>query len=324
MSHIGNDDSPQKPISFVAKNNRCERLQSSSGGVFVLFATKIISEGGIVYGAAYDENLLVHHIGIDDTEKISMLMGSKYLQSRTEDVFEDIRTKLDSGKKVLYTGTACQVSGLKAFLKRDYPNLYTMDVLCHGVPSPVVWKKYLHSIGKKYQSEIVKALFRDKSSGWHNYSVTFSFANNTNFTEPFGKNVYMSMFLRNFILRPSCYDCKFKSLDRDSDITIGDAWGIEKILPEFDDDKGVSVIMLRTDKGAALFDGISQYITYENVDIDKILPKDSDARKSVDMPDGRALFFFLLKRGGSIESMYNSMSDRKIYKVLRKIIKNRK
>ena len=307
---------------YLAKNLGSERLDSSSGGIFVLLAKWILENDGIVYGAAFDSEWMVHHFEVKNFKELKMIMGSKYLQSCIDGKYIEVKGYLESGKKVLFSGTACQIEGLKNYLKHDYDNLYTIDILCHGVPSPLVWRKYLNELRNKYKSEITDIFFREKSHGWHEYSTKIVFDDGRHFAEKFTSNVYMKMFLRNYILRPSCYSCRFKSINRASDITLGDAWGIESTFPQFDDDKGVSIILLHTNKGRELFKQISGATEYFAADIELVLPSGSDSRKSVKIPRGRALLFSRFIRNKSISKMADSMEYSYKNKILTRIVRN--
>lgn len=280
------------PASYVAINNDEKiRLQSSSGGIFSLFAQHILHEGGVVFGAAFCEDFSVHHIMIDDIHDLNKLRGSKYTQSKLENSFSMVKEELKNNRKVLFTGTACQIAGLKAFLGKDYQNLYTIDVLCHGVPSPKVWERYLSEQKVNNKSEIENVIFRHKSSGWKTYSVYIKFKNGKEYIKRFRRDSFMQLFLSNICLRPSCHDCAFKSLNRVSDLTIGDAWGVNDYMPEMDDDKGTSIILVQSLGGKELFQAISNNLSVREADADIILPPWSDARKSVSPNEKRQIFF---------------------------------
>lgn len=273
------------------------RKKSSSGGMFSLFADKILESGGVVYGAAFDKKFLVHHIGIENKNELYKLQGSKYFQSRTENTFKEVNDNLNNGRKVLYTGTACQIAGLKSFLKKDYDNLYTIDVLCHGTPSPKVWRKYIAEQENKNGGKLTEVFFRKKDTGWKTYSVELEFDNLKKYKKIFGQDIFMKLFLHNICLRPSCHDCKFKSLERDSDITIGDAWGIEQHSPEMDDNMGASVVLVHSQKGLELFNNIQDEVKLKEVEKDVLLPPSADSRKSVLPHRNRRKFFEMLDSG---------------------------
>lgn len=285
-------------ISYVAfAKDEQLRLSSSSGGIFGVCAEWILGQNGVVFGAAYDKNFQVHHICVEHKKDLLALRGSKYMQSCIEDTFQQVQDFLNDGRMVLYTGTACQIAGLKGYLRKKYSNLYTLDVLCHGVPSPKVWKKYLEDKG--YDSSLIKMNFRDKTQGWKRYAVTLECKDNMIDTEEYWNNPYMKMFLTNICLRPSCYACRFKEMNRLSDMTIGDAWGIEKYMPEMDDDKGTSLVIVHSDKGREILCTIQRQIVIREVDLNKILPPSSDSRKSVSPHINREKFFKKLSKGKS-------------------------
>lgn len=297
-----------------------ERAHSSSGGIFSLLAEKVLKEDGLIYGASYDTDWMVVHTKCDKFEELSNLRGSKYLQSRNEGVFAEIKQYLNEGKQILYTGTSCQVTGLKTFLKKDYENLYTVDVLCHGVPSPGVWERYIKLLQKRFDSKITHISFRDKCSGWKNYSFTVEFESGDVFSEKFYNNSFMRLFLGNTILRPSCHVCKYKSMDRSSDLTIGDAWGLEKIFPDLDDNKGMSVLVIHNNKGLNLVESISSNIVKRDVDLEVILPENVDSRKPVKAGKGRRLAFLYYYRKKTVDEMCISVESSLKAKLLRAII----
>lgn len=242
--------------TFAAINNDLqERDKSSSGGVFSLLAKFILKNGGIVIGAAFSEDFKsVYHICIDSSNELHRLQGSKYLQSKINDCFKKAEDFLKNGKVVLFTGTPCQIAGLKAYLKKKYANLYTQDIVCHGVCSPSVWKKYAQYRQAQLASKLKSVAFRDKGDSWRNYHVNMSFENGTCYRQRASEDIYMKCFLKNLTLRPSCYRCKFKSANSSSDITLADFWGIHRIDEKMYDDKGTSLVMIRTQKGKTLFE----------------------------------------------------------------------
>jgi len=267
------------------------RLSSSSGGIFSLLANEVLDCGGVVYGAAFDERFNVHHIGVESKNELGKLRGSKYVQSNLENIFADVKTVLESGRKVLFSGVICQIAGLKAYLKKDYPNLLTVDVLCHGVPSPKLWKKYIDELEKSHGSAVRRMFFRHKKYGWKTYAVSFEFSNDTAYVRIFNKDPYMQMFLRNICLRPSCHSCHFNEVDRLSDITLGDCWGVNRIMPDMDDDKGTSVVLVHTENGNDYFEKLKSQMTIRESDVDTILPPLSGGRHSVAPHPKRARFF---------------------------------
>lgn len=227
------------PLQVIAAKNTNteERLGSSSGGLFLPLAKSIINEGGIVFGADYDSNWEVHHVGVENISGLYALMMSKYLQSRIENTYKEAEKFLKCGRKVMFVGTPCQIAGLHGFLRHKvYPNLLTIDVVCHGAPSPGVWRQYLAETYS--EEEFIKS--RLKAAAGKNSVLS---------SDIHYDNVYMKGFLSNLYLRPSCHDCKCKDGKHHSDISLGDFWGIDKFNPSFDDDKGVSLVLINTPKG---------------------------------------------------------------------------
>lgn len=285
------------------------RLKSSSGGLFTIFANKILEDSGVVYGAAYDADMQVHHIGVDNLKDLDALCGSKYVQSRTEETYRTVKQNLKDGRVVLYTGTACQIAGLKAFLGKDYENLYTIDVLCHGVPSPKVWEMYLEMQKKSHGGAVRRTLFRHKKYGWKAYALLLEFSNNKAYERIFIQDPFMQMFLKNICLRPSCHACEFKGMNRPSDITIGDCWGIENIMPDMDDNKGTSVLLTHTEKGKQLLEDIVDDIIIRSGELERLLPSDADSRKSVTPHEKRTEFFAALNSGRSFKKLTKFTAD---------------
>lgn len=244
----------REPLRTLAAYNTREevRMQSSSGGIFSLLAEKVIQEGGVVFGARFDEDWQVTIDYAETINGLSAFRGSKYVQARVGDTFKQCEAFLKAGRKVLYSGTPCQVAGLKHFLRKEYDNLLTVDFVCHGVPSPKVWGLYLKEVVGAVNVNGVS--MRDKCKGWANYHFTMSY-NEENYaitlSSPHGKNDYMNAFLRDMILRPSCYGCKAKECRSHSDITIGDYWGINSVRPTMNDDKGIGLVLVHTNKGEA-------------------------------------------------------------------------
>ena len=267
------------------------RAKSSSGGIFGAVAECVLLDGGFVCGAAFDKEFQVSHIMINRLEQLDLLRGSKYLQSSNKGIYTQVKKKLVEGKTVLFSGTACQVAGLKKYLGKEYEKLITIDVLCHGVPSPKLWKKYIDELSVFRRNRIDDVSFRNKETGWKAYSVKIDIIGGKSVYEKYPLNRYMRLFLSNICLRPSCHSCKYKSMERPSDITMGDFWGVDQKLPELDDDKGTSIIQINTEKGKAIFNKIASKLVYQKVDIDIALPPTADSRKSVKVHPKREIFF---------------------------------
>lgn len=305
---------------YVAYNKDIEeRLTSSSGGIFSLIAKKVLNQGGVVFGAAFNNDFQVKHIYIEEESQLYKLKGSKYVQSEIGDSFIKTKKFLDEGRIVLFSGVACQIEGLKSFLKKDYENLLTIDVLCHGVPSPKVWNKYLNEIRNVYDDKISFINLRDKSKGWTKYSYKVSMNNNI-FLISHSDDIYSKVFLSNICLRNSCYSCKFKSFPRCSDITIGDAWEIEKYAKDLNDDKGTSIIIINSKNGGILFSLIKNDLVFRKQNLNTILPEEADSRRSVRKNRNYDLFFSQLDNCSLKElSKYND--DRTLFERIKGKVK---
>ena len=290
--HKCQPDETRKTTAMAAINlNEEIRLKSSSGGIFTLIAEKIINQGGVVFGAAFaDDFRSVHHICMDNVADLEKLRGSKYVQSKIGDTYKQAKQFLDNGRKVLFTGTPCQIGGLYSYLQKHYDNLYTQDIICHGVPSPMVWEKYVEERERKSASQIQRMFFRHKKYGWKTYAVLFEFSNNTAYVKSLQEDSFMRAFLSNSCLHPSCHDCSFKSIKRQSDITLADFWGIQNVLPEMDDDKGTSLVLVHSDKGKALLSQLSDKIKSNEVSCDLIEKYNLAAVKSALANKNRNLF----------------------------------
>lgn len=277
--------------------NMEERMASSSGGVFILLAKQVLAQGGQVFGAAFDEKAQVRHEGASDLEGCRQFMGSKYVQSTIGNTFSEAKRLLEKGVPVLFSGTPCQIHGLRLFLGKDYENLYTVDIICHGVPSPEVFSAYKTAAFEIFGKKVCNVQFRDKSSGWKQYSITWDLNGGEKKKVLHGQSAYMKGFLSDLYLRPSCYQCQNKEGNYFSDLTLGDYWGVEKKDPDMDDDKGTSVVLLHTDKGRALFGKIRDDLKIKTAELEYVIRCNSSIVKLVDMNPNRNHFFRELKDG---------------------------
>lgn len=259
-----------KPIKVeAAKNiNNAIRKESSSGGIFTLIAEYIIQHGGVVFGARFDDNWNVVHDYTETIEGLSVFRGSKYVQSLINGAYIKTKLFLKKNRLVLFTGTPCQIHGLKNFLRHDYSNLYTIEVFCHGVPSSLIWNRYLkevirtHSVGniKSETSHISTISFRDKTIGWKKSTIKIKFDSKTNlktFNELIVKNLYMKNFLNNVYLRPSCYSCLSKSGRSSADFSLADFWSIDRYCRRFSDTLGVTLVYTSSQKGVILLEKLN-------------------------------------------------------------------
>lgn len=260
------DENNEQEIYAMKNKNEDIRAKSSSGGFFYEYAKTILEQNGSIYGAAYNNFNEVEHIRIDNIENLNKLQGSKYIQSMTKNSYNEVKIDLEKGLKVLFSGTPCQIDGLKAYLNRkrvDLENLYTCDIVCHGVPSPKVFKDYLKDLEKKYNSKIKKVNFRHKENS-HTQNIKIDFENGESYISNYNqKDNFYRLFLQDLILRESCYKCRYTSFDRVGDITLGDFWGIEKTIQNFDDKKGVSLVLVNTKKGKEIFEKIKENFQIE-------------------------------------------------------------
>ena len=249
-----NTSAPQVYASYVKDEN--QQVQSSSGGLFYAVSRWVIGQGGIVYGAAFDELFRLRHTGAETLEELRPLRGSKYLQSDLRDTFREIRAHLKAGRWVYFTGTGCQVAGLKAFLQREHATLVTSDLVCHGTPSQQLFDWHLDYLRQKEKGEITFYSFRD-IGGWgvcetYNYVSQTRHKSGVRRLYSYNLSPYLYQFIRAFGYRYSCYHCPFARIPRQGDITLADYWGVKRYFPNMDTDKGVSLVLLNSPQGAAL------------------------------------------------------------------------
>lgn len=249
--------------------NLTSRMQSTSGGVFTELAQKVISDGGVVFGAKFDQDYNVVHDYTESIEGLGAFRGSKYPQSRMGTSFLKVREFLNNRRLVLFAGTACHIEGLLNFLGKDYDNLICIDFICFGVASPKAWSIYLDTYFNKNKIEEIK--FKDKTYGWKTWHFMVN-ENGRKKRERGRHSIFMNGYLNRMYLRPSCYECVAKGMqNRKSDFTISDCWGIDQIDPEFYDTRGVSGLYIHSDKGNKLFDRIKDDIYYKEIDAAKLI-----------------------------------------------------
>ena len=344
-----NEATPHLPLNVYAAINKDEkiRLESSSGGIFTLLAEKTINEGGVVFGARFDEDWQVKLDYTECIEGIAAFRGSKYVQARTGNTYKEAEYFLKAGRKVLFTGSPCQIAGLKMFLRKEYDNLLAVDFVCHGVPSPKVWEIYLQELlaskgeintvsfspnqtnVSERNAPIVGISFRDKTLGWKKFSFVLrqnltkvaadGEENSVSFSDMHRDNTFMRLFLFDVILRPSCYDCHCKEGKSGADITIADFWGIGNVSPEMDDDKGTSLILVQTLKGKhafSLLDISKKEQAYEEA------MQFNQGLKSVCRPHPkREMFWNMVNTGKSLDSCCNLILKESILVRLKRKIK---
>lgn len=262
---------------FVARDKRIDVLRNStSGGVYTSMMEYVLTNGGVVYGVILDENKIVKFVRVDDINNANFkkIPGSKYVKSMIHDIFNKVKNDLNLGKKVLFSGTPCQVAGLISFLRKKYENLITVDLVCHGTPSPLLWEKYVNFMEYRYSSEIVDVKFRNKTYGYHHGTMMIKFKNGKIYYGSARTDLFLKCFFSDLCSRPSCYDCKYKRINRLSDITIFDSWHASEINNKIiDDDKGYTNVITQNYKG---------YLFLKELD-DKLDLYESDLHKGVEL-----------------------------------------
>lgn len=242
-------DNPQKVFACWTKDDEL-RARSSSGGVFTALAELIIVDGGYVSGVGYNKDFdeVIHKI-VNNQSDLDDLRRSKFIQSNKYDVFQQVKILLKEEKAVLFVGTPCEVGGLRQFLRKNYDNLLTCDIICGCTSSQKVYKKYIDFLKEKYRANVTSVNFKDKRKGWRGKAIAVMFDNGEEYYNSILDDDYTVSFHSRFNIRPSCFDCKYRNLQRVSDITLGDFWAVEKYNADYDDNKGTSFIMTNTLKG---------------------------------------------------------------------------
>ena len=237
----------QKVYAFTAKDKALLK-KSASGGAFAVFAKAILEKGGVVVGCAYDNDLRAKHILVENVSDLQKLQGSKYVQSDTAGIYKIVKERLLNGQPVLFSGTGCQIGALKSYLRKDYENLITVDIICHGVPSPLLFEKYKEYLTLKYKSSVKTYDFRNKDRNGWGLEAKIATDNDKHYVTGW-QDPYYLYFLKGATYRESCYQCRYNNTNRHSDITVGDYWGLMKHHPDFYDQRGVSVIVINSQKG---------------------------------------------------------------------------
>lgn len=275
---------PKEPVEAYAARSQEYMDGSSSGGVFPALAKQVLEEGGVVFGAVVNDDMTVGHTEAYDMAGVEKMRGSKYVQSDLYASYEDVRYWLQEGRKVLFTGTPCQVAGLNKYLGKPYDELVTVDVLCHGAPSPGLWEKYVKALEHKHGARMEYVRFKDKSSSWRHYAFTTSFGSCEYMDDP-----YMALFVQDMTLRPSCYKCAVRGGGSGSDITLSDLWSVQMSAPEMADDRGVSGVYVYTEKGRHLL--AASGVQLRSVDLDLSRLDNGGFHDPSGMPEKREEFF---------------------------------
>lgn len=321
---------PRKPIGVyaaVAKDDDL-RCASSSGGMFSLLSNEVLSRGGVVFGAAFDHSdWHVYHRVAEKEEELFELRGSKYVQSDIGECYNEVKDFLKSGRHVLFTGTPCQIAALKRVLDADRATptdkLLLVDVVCHAVPSPLAWKKYLEKrIASVYTDrvgglrDIRRISFRSKDFGWKKFAMSLEFSNDKTYLAVFNDDPFMRGFLSELYNRPSCHNCPCKSLKSGSDLSIADYWGVATQLPDMDDDKGTSLVMVNTEKGANAFVALGDKINAKESEFDHTVACNSAIIKPTKPHRNRGRFFRYV-----VNSDFDSLVNRMLRPALRSRIR---
>lgn len=302
------------------------RMKSSSGGIFTELAKKVIEKNGVVFGAGFDCEMNVVHSYTTTKEGLEKFRGSKYVQSIIGNAYKQVKEFLDNGTLIYFSGTPCQIGGLYSYLNKKYDNLITQDFICHGVPSPMVWKRYLEERNKLAGSKVKNACLRNKRTGWSRFSVSFTFENGTEFSQRAGNDSFIKGFMANLCLRPSCYACSFKTAVKQSDITLADCWGKGLAPEEFNDDKGVSLVVINSEKGNLIFSELKEYIEKNKVDFGSALKSNFPAVNSVPMPKKRDRFMLSVgkdKFDKVVESYCKPTLKQRIKRLIKRILKRK-
>ncbi len=298
-----NDFNADNPISVYAvqHNSQDVLLKSSSGGMFSALADYVTGSGGAVCGCIFDENFMAVHTVTEKTAVIEKMRGSKYVQSDTADSFTEVKARLEKGQKVLFTGTPCQVDGLKRFLKKDYENLVTVDLICHGVPSPLLLSEYIKTT-EKNKGKITDLKFRDKlRNGWRSEgTVVYKMGEKKKVLtiSPFKDSYYNLYYLRNSVSRMSCYSCKYATHKRVGDFTIGDYWNIPDIVPQIDYEKGVSVVFANTKKAEKILDEIKDDVVLYETEFSSAVKGNGNLSSPSEMPKARKYIYKKIAQKG--------------------------
>lgn len=299
--------------------------ESSSGGVFYELSKNLLNRGGIIYAVRFDDKLNVVHDSFTKIDDIVPFLKSKYVQSSVEKSFCKIKKNLMQERVVLFVGTPCQVAGLKSYLRKEYDNLYTIDIACHGVPSPKVWQKHLECVKGflKGNAPLLFVNFREKNNSWRKYNVSYKFGDTCDNSELslFHLNdSYMKGYLLNLYLRPSCHECKYRKFSSGSDITISDFWGVEYLYPEKNNDKGISLVMVHSEKGNALINENSSIYKWEVDYFDAIKYNNGLSQVAV-AHKKRSFFFRELQKTKNVDKLIEYiLSEGVVKKIIRKII----
>lgn len=246
------------------------RFSSTSGGAFSVLAKHILFCKGVIFGAAMDSDGIVYHKDIQKIQELNLLQKSKYVQSQMTNCYEKVKNYLKDGRLVLFSGTPCQCQAVKQYIGKNNDRLIIVDLVCYGVPSPWIWQKYLKELEKKYHGEVSDFCFRDKREGDNGHTVSMK-AGDREYSYSLDQDLFCKIYFHNYILRPSCHSCGFCTVERESDITIGDFWGLERVNPDMEDGMGTSLMILRNEKAYNIWKTVENDFRYFQCEKEDIL-----------------------------------------------------
>jgi coenzyme F420-reducing hydrogenase beta subunit len=317
---LPNDDNLDKLAVFAVYNKENEvRSRSTSGGVFTILANYVLDKGGVVYAARFDKNYHIYHTSVESKEDLQAFRGSKYAQSDLSDVFLQVKAMLKTGRHVLFVGTPCQVGGIKSYLRKDYNNLLTCDFICMGISSPKIWEEYLAEYWDP--QKIKRIVFKDKRNGWHGWRMLIEDNEGEHLCKGI-ENPFFSSYLLHITYRPSCFTCPFRRVRRVSDITIADCWGIDKVNPSFDDDKGCTTLILQSNKGENIFNEIKISLNIASYSVGAVLEHNPYIRKPISCPSTRRKFYRKYRKRGisiALEKYKYSVKSSLIGRIINKL-----
>ena len=312
-----------RPALFGARNlNPEEREASSSGGVFSLLAEAVLSKGGAVFGAVFDQEFRVEHVGAITRDEAALMRGSKYVQSDVREALGHARSLAEQGIPILFSGTPCQTAGLASLFGKRLPeNLVTVDFVCHGVPSPAVFASYLVALEKEAGSRLAAYSFRDKRLGWKNFSAAARFAGGAEHTGTQTEDPFLRGFLQNLYLRPSCHSCTaLRYGAHAADLTIADLWGAQEFFPEWDDDRGLSLVFANTKKGREALDACPELERRMIADAGRMARANPSIFAPAPAHAHRGRFFKAFRRKGFSDHLIEScLRESRAQKALRRL-----
>ena len=280
-----------KQTAYVVQNKDLKILrESTSGGAFSALSCWAIKQGGVVFGAAYDDHLTVQHQFVEDERSISKFRNSKYVQSKIGNSFQQVKEFLQKGRIVLFSGTPCQIEGLLSYLRKPFENLWTVDIVCHACPSPLMFRKYKEWQNLKCTDKIENISFRDKYYGYK-YSTMSVFRKEKNYHEGIDTDPYLRAFFQHLSIRPSCFKCAFKKIHRPTDFTIWDCFDVENFCKSMDNDRGVTKILCHSARAQSLILNLQNYLSIYEVSPEKIIEGEKELVKAVEPCHNRTQFF---------------------------------